>query len=159
MVDHLPRTFALLTEQCSAAFSGISLTDHFQDEFLHNQWTLAQLGWTVGTSSDEVPSNTSLANWRIQAGALEQTSAAQGEHIALKGPLHEQYEFGASLMLRRASEYGQAAFGLVIYQTEDEKCFVLFLHDQSRWTLAVESGAPAMASSTDNPSSELPEAF
>jgi hypothetical protein len=159
IVDQLPRTFALLTEQCSAAFSGISLTDHFQDEFLHNQWTLAQLGWTIGTHSDEDPSNASLANWRIQDGALEQTSAAQGEHIALKGPLHQQYEFGASLMLRRASEHGQAACGLVIHQTEDEKCFVLLLCDQSRWTLAVESGASAVASSTDNPSFDLPQAF
>lgn len=159
IVDQLPRTFALLTEQCSAAFSGICLTDHFQDEFLHNQWTLAQLGWTVGTSSDEVPSNTSLANWRIQDGALEQTSAAQGEHVALKGPLHEQYEFGTSLMLRRAGEHGQAAFGLVIHQEDDENCFVLLLRDQARWTLVVESGAFAVASSTDSPSFDLPQTF
>src|SRR5947209_7706667 len=129
MVDHLPHTFALLTEQCSAAFSGISLTDHFQDEFLHNQSTLAQLGWTAGTSSDEGPSNAFLANWRIQDGALEQTSAAQAEHVALKGPLHEQYEFGATLTLRHFGEHGQAAFGLVIYREDDETCFVLLLHD------------------------------
>jgi hypothetical protein len=79
-----------MTQHCSAAFSGISLTDHFRDEFLNNRQTPALLGWSVGAGTESELRDTSLAHWRVHDGALEQTSTAPGEHIVLKGPILEQ---------------------------------------------------------------------
>ena len=157
VVKDAARTFALHTEHCSAAFSGISLTDHFRDEFLNEQHTPALLGWNRESSSDSVVGNTSLSDWRVQDGTLEQGSAVQGEHILLKGPFHEQYESGATMMLRRANEDGQPALGLVIWHSMDESLLVRLLQDRSRWKVMVESLARNLRIVSE--SLDLPERF
>jgi GH43 family beta-xylosidase len=129
LVEHLALTFSLFTRHCSAAFSGISLTDHFRDEFLSDWQTPALLGWQGGTSSD----------WRVQDGALKQTSAAPSEHIVLKGSPQHQYECGATMMLHRTNEHGQPALGLVVWHSTEEKLLVWLLNRQSHYALVVES--------------------
>ncbi len=149
VIPHSLHSFALLTQQCSAAFSGISLSDHFRDEFLSDSQTPALLGW----QAEENNGDTTLADWHVQGGALEQTSAMQGEHIVLKGSRHEQYEVGATIRLRRASEQGQPAFGLLIWPNRAEKLLILFRQSQLHWMLAVESAGslPSMHISVELP--------
>src|SRR5205823_1674107 len=121
VIDHSPRRFALLTEGCSGAFSGIALTDHFMDEFLEDAHTPRMLGWDeehAGESSRGEHGQLSPV-WRVREGALEQASAVRGEHIVLKGPSLKQYEFGAAL--RSLDQHDQPAFGLVIWQSKEEK--------------------------------------
>src|SRR5947209_9307394 len=72
VIAHPARTFALLTEGCSAAFSGIALTDHFQDEFLEDAQSPGILGWDeehTEVSAGGVQDQTSLADWRVREGA------------------------------------------------------------------------------------------
>jgi GH43 family beta-xylosidase len=156
LVEHPARTFSLFTQHCSAAFSGISLTDHFRDEFLNNQQTPALLGWSVEAGTESELRDTSLAHWRVHDGALEQTSTAPGEHIVLKGPILEQYECGVTMMLHCANEQGQPALGLVVWHSAREKLLVWLLSSQAHWALAVESSGstPGADSSFD-----LPESF
>jgi hypothetical protein len=156
IVDHAPRTFALFTERCSAAFSGISLTDHFRDEFLNNQQTPALLGWQAEASDDNEFNTTSLSNWRVQDGTLEQTSALYGEHLVLKGSFYEQYECGATMKLRHTYEQDQPALGLVLWQNRKNKLSVLLLQRQLRWTLSIESNSSAPDA---NASLALPATF
>ncbi len=142
IVDHHPRTFALFTERCSAAFSGISLTDHFRDEFLNDQQTPSLLGWQAEASDGDEFSTTSLSDWRVQEGTLEQTSALHDEHIVLKGSFYEQYECSATMKLRHPCEQGQPAFGLVLWQGGKDKVTIWLLQHQPRWILAIESNSP-----------------
>jgi len=155
-VDHIPRTFALFTERCSAAFSAISLTNHFRDEFLNDQQTPALLGWQAEANDDNEFNTTSFSDWRVQGGTLEQTSALHGEHIVLKGSFHEQYECGATMKLSHLCEQGQPAFGLVLWQSGKDKVSIWLLQRQSRWTLSIESNSPAPKT---NASLALPTTF
>jgi hypothetical protein len=141
IVEQPARTFALLTEQCSAAFSGISLTDHFRDEFLNDQHTPFLLGWR-GEASDE-GSAPSLSDWCVQDGTLKQTSVVYDEHILLKGSPLTEYECGATMMLDKANEHEQPAFGLVVWHSSEEKLFVLLSQRQSHWMLLVQSHCSA----------------
>jgi GH43 family beta-xylosidase len=141
VVDYPPLTFALFTEGCSSAFSCISLTDHFRDELLNDQQTPTLLGWQAESNDDGKFSNTSLSDWRVQDGMLDQTSALHGEHIVLKGSFHEQYECGATLKLLHTCKQGQPALGLVLWQNRTEKLYVQLLQSQSRWTLSIESSS------------------
>ena len=156
LVEHPAHTFSLFTQHCSAAFSGISLTDHFRDEFLNNRQTPALLGWSVEAGTESEPGSASMAHWRVQDGALEQTSAAPGAHIVLKGPLHEQYECGATMMLHRANEQGLSALGLVAWHSTEEKLLVWLRSSQAHWALAVESSSSTHGA---NPWLDLPETF
>ncbi len=163
------RTFALLTRLCSAAFSGISLTDHFRNEFLNDQYNPAQLGWQLDASIGNNQCKT-LSNWRIQEGALEQISTAQGEHLLLKGSPQLQYEFGATMRLRQSNAHAQAAFGLVLLanplsettvlqsdntsdvehdgdgRSNTKKLFIGFEQRQSGWMLIAENGSAQLSS-------------
>ena len=158
VIAHSVRTFALLTEGCSAAFSGIALTDHFQDEFLEDAQTPGMLGWDeehTEVSAGEGHDQVSLANWRVREGALEQASLARGEHIVLKGPPLERYEFGATL--RKIDAGAQPALGLVVWQGKEEKLFIWLEQRASRWTLAVSGKLAGMARASEEV--ELTEAF
>ena len=156
IVDHPPRTFALFTERCSAAFSGISLTDHFRDEFLNDQQTPALLGWQAEASDDNEVNITSFSDWRVQGGTLEQTRALHGEHILLKGSFHEQYECGATMKLSHLCEQGQSAFGLVLWQGRKDKLSIWLLQRQLCWTLSIESHSSVPDA---NASLDLPTTF
>jgi hypothetical protein len=156
IVEHAPRTFALFTERCSAAFSGISLTDHFRDELLNDQQSPALLGWQAEASDDNVFNNTSLSDWRVQGGTLEQTSVLYDEHILLKGSFHEQYECGATMKLSYPCEQGQPAFGLVLWQGRKDKLSIWLLQHQVRWRLSIESNPSAPDA---NASLDLPVTF
>src|SRR5207248_2059587 len=132
-----------------------SLTNHFRDEFLSDWQTPALLGWSVEASAEREPGSGSLVDWRVQDGALQQSSATQGEHIVLKGPAHEHYECGVTMMLLRANEHGQPALGLVAWHSLEEKLLVRLVCSQSCWTLAVESrgSTPQASASLDLPRS------
>lgn len=147
VVTHVPQSFALYTHQCSAAFSGISLTDHFRDEFLHDHYTPALLGWN--SDSQDTQETTSLMDWYVQEGALVQTSTAHDEHVVLKGSWYRQYEFGATMQLQHGN---QSAFGLVV--RGQEKLFICFAQNQSRWQLVAENPA-----SESNVLCSLPDSF
>jgi hypothetical protein len=157
VVKDVARSFALLTEYCSSAFSGISLTDHFRDEFLNDERTPALLGWNIESRNESVVGNTALSDWHVQDGKLEQTSAMQGQHILLKAPFHEQYESGATMMLRRANQDGQAALGLVIQHSRDDSLLVWLLQDRLRWKLVAERLARNVR--TVSKTLDLPESF
>ncbi len=146
IIDHPINTFSLLAQQCSAAFSGISLTDHFRDEFLSNWPTPALLGWNVETGLD----------WHVHDGALEQTSDAVGEYIVLKDTLYEHYECGATMQLHRANQHGQPALGLVAWHSTREKFFIWFMNTQAHWALVIESSD---STSKANVTFDLPETF
>ncbi len=155
VIKHFTHSFALLTEHCSAAFTAISLTDHFLDEFLNDQYTPALLGWS--TQSEEMENASSLADWQVQNGALEQTSMAHGEHLLLKSLHQEQYEFSATLKLSH-NQQEQSAFGLVIWKSSEEKLFIWLSQNQSGWTLTVESSdsPPEVNASHDLPANFNP---
>lgn len=135
IAKHAAASFALYTEHCSAAFSGISLTDHFCDEFLNDLSTPALLGWN--TESEDTQESTSLTNWHVQEGALVQTNLVQGKHIVLKGSNHRQYEFSATMQLRQSADWEQPAFGLVT-QGREQLFIWLAQQSQSRWQLMTE---------------------
>jgi GH43 family beta-xylosidase len=142
-------SFALFTEQCSAAFSAISLTDHFRDEFLNEALGLELLGWmpVTGNQGENAQSTTPAAHWRVQDGALVQMDTARGMHILLKGSQLDQYELGATMRLREASETGTPAFGLVLWHSEQEHIFAWLAQGHDGWMLSVESeGAEGGAS-------------
>lgn len=144
-------TFSLFAERCSAAFSAISLTDHFQDEFLDDRQTSNLLGWH-GAKEDDLTSS----KWQIRNGALEQLSTVQGMSILLKGAAHQSYEFGATLRLCQAHGRALAAHGLVIWHNEEDKLLVLLQQYQTEWLLEVEGYGSLTGM---NASIELPETF
>jgi len=136
-VEGLHGRFALLTERCGAAFSGVTLTDHYRDEFLDDGQTPALLGWTPAHPRRLADD----ADWRVCAGSLAQTNPSHGIHLLLKGSPHERYEFGgtvtlprlpdqpapgdnsratrplAGLIARRAGDAGSIVVGLVTHGT------------------------------------------
>nr|MBA2682112.1 hypothetical protein [Ktedonobacteraceae bacterium] len=149
-------TFSLVTASCQAAFSGISLTDHYRDEFLNSTYTPALLGWR--TDEDE-PADASgksgtLADWHVQHDNLEQTSSGQGMHILLKGSSYEQYEFSCTLRLQESSGHDQAALGCVLWQSESERTFIWLSQRKAQWKLVIEQSGDLPSTVVD-----LPAAF
>jgi hypothetical protein len=134
VVLHVPQSFALYTHRCSAAFSGISLTNHFRDEFLYDRYTPALLGWN--SDSEDTQERTSSMDWHVQEGALVQMSTAYGSHVVLKGSPYRLYEFGATMQLQHGN---QSAFGLVVRGRE--KFFIWFVQNQTYWQLVAENFA------------------
>lgn len=162
VVKHPPYSFALLTENCTADFSGISLSNHFRDEFLNAEHTPLLLGWyevQVQGNTQEEHSTTSPRNWHVQEGTLEQISTALEEHIVLKGQSLEQYEFGATMQLHQSNKAGQPAFGLVALQNTGQRLFVWLLQQQFSWKLLVESRLPTVDTATVHRTIDLPETF
>jgi arabinan endo-1,5-alpha-L-arabinosidase len=151
---HKVNTFSLFTDHCCAAFSGISLTDHYRDEFLDDQHTPALLGWEAppGAANKGAVSET----WHIQDGALEQTGTLPGEQILLKGPTYLEYEFGVTMRLHRASEQAQPAYGVVSWHNAERCLFVRFQKKSVGWVLVVEN---AETVSPLNKVVELPDTF
>lgn len=122
--------FALLTEGCSAAFSAITLTDHFRDEFLDPRWTPAQLGWHPAGGNDG-------PGWEVRDGALEQTATDAGERRLCKGAASDRFEYGASLALRE-SAHEIPAYGLIAQHGEGARVIVWLQRAAGRWLLSVE---------------------
>ncbi len=138
------RSFALLTEQCSAAFTGISLTDHFRHEFLNNAHTPTLLGWYSGTDASK---SDNAVDWHVQNGALVQESSLSGTHNLLKGSQYEQCEFGATMKLNAVSDE-PVALGLVLWLSETDKCFFWLTQDASKDSSLVVESSGALASET-----------
>lgn len=157
VLDHPLQRFALLTQGCAAAFSGLALTDHFMDEFLEEAYTPRMLGWREEYGQERASGEQyrQPADWRVRDGALEQASAERGEHIILKGPSLEHYEFGAATRVLAQQE--EPAFGLVIWQSEEEKLFIWLKQRASRRVLAVDGKLAAMDTSAQKV--ELAPAF
>lgn len=128
--------FALMTEGSAAAFSAVSLTDHFRDEFLNAGYTPSMLGWTAEESSS------ALADWQIRDDALHQNSTAAGTHIVYKGSHYTQCEFGATMKLQQGDGNAAAGLGLVIQAPDRESIIIWLQQEQSSAILKVE-GIPA----------------
>ncbi len=103
----LTGAFGLRTAAAAAAFSGVSLTDHFRDEFLDERVAPTHLGWREPASRAgrdvRAPSS-----WWVCEGALEHRPVLPvkpdqcGEpeaSVLLKGAPRTGYEFGATLKL------------------------------------------------------------
>jgi hypothetical protein len=152
-------TFALLTQRCNASFSSISLTDHFRDEFLHEQYTPTLLGWQEEPEAHKETLSRAASTWLVRHGAFVQMSDAQAEHSSYKEVFAERGEYSATMRQDHASGLEQAAFGLVLksesrlyeksYSTQEqeefllpntEKMFICLKQEQSKhWTLTGES--------------------
>lgn len=131
-------SFALLTEHCSAAFTGISLTDHFRDEFLDDSYSPALLGWQTETDNAKSTSDNSAADWIVRDGVLEQKSSTPGTYILLKGSQYEACEVGVTMKLNAGNE--AAALGLVLWLNEAEKYFLWLTQNASKDSMLVIEG-------------------
>ncbi len=127
LIKHEPRTFALLTDQTSAAFSSISLTDTFRDEFLDSHYSPEQLDWYTNTQDQ---------NWRIIEGALLQSNAV-GEHRITKGQALVDFEYGVTLQARMSGEGRSAAYGIIL-SSKQQSLQVLLQQKQGEWYLALQ---------------------
>jgi hypothetical protein len=157
LLENSIASFSLLTKSCQAAFSAISLTDHYRDEFLNTTHTPALLGWKVGRGEKtKATEKDTLADWRVQDGMLEQTSSEQGAHILLKGSSYEQYEFGCTLRLQQSNEHEQAQLGCVLWHSEAEQTFIWLSQHAVQWKLVIEHTNDLPGSSTIL---DLPAAF
>lgn len=128
VVEWTPDTFALMTEHCSAAFSGVTLTDHFRDVFLNERYTSAQLGWQEVEASD--PSwVSSPESWIIQDDMLMQTNSCPGVRTLLKGDTYAHCEIGATIRISEQMTGG--ALGLMLWQSETEQWMIWLTQAQS----------------------------
>ena len=122
--------FSLLTERGGAAFAAVALTDHFRDEFLEPDVPPERLGWrTVGPAE--------AAPWRVRDGAIEQP-LPNGVYTLLSDPRLARAECGATLRALQPGTGGEAAFGLLLQQTERDGVAVLFIEQGGGWRLRVE---------------------
>jgi len=163
-VDGLVGSFALLAEGCGAAFTGVTLTDHFRDEFLDDDRPPQDVGWHGPVDSyplDGVTSHVGGAppSWRVRDGALVQESAAHGEHVLMKGPPHEDYEYGATMRLAVSEVAGMPSFGFVARDDADGSLVVWFARDGERWTLVAERHGKDLLSRQAEGSFDLPADF
>ena len=152
-----PHAFALLTKHCSVAFSGISLTDHFRDEFLHDAYTPALLGWQPEADASQATRDDNTADWHVRDGALEQQSSLPVTHILLKGSQYKSCECGATMQLRAVNEHELAAFGLVLWLSEADACFLWLTRDASKHSTLIVEGIGTLASATLT--HQLPKGF
>lgn len=142
IIEAAPSSFALCTTACSASFSGITLTDHFCDEFLNDQYTAAQLGW----QRENGMSNTGEPDWHIYDGALQQPCTEQGERmvvkdISLQAAVCGSYEIGVTMRLDQQGEPEGAAAGLVLWNDEHKKLGIWLCAEGVRRFLRVEGDA------------------
>ena len=122
--------FALHTERCSAAFGGISLTDHFHDEFLRSDDTLELLGW-------QAPMSSSLADWRIADGVLSQSGEENGEHLLLKNLSLKSYEYSATMRLQKSQVKEGVACGITLWCNSQQYWQVQYTSQQGKWMLVL----------------------
>lgn len=144
VLQNIPHKLALYTEQCSAAFSAISLTDHFRDEFLDERYSLAQLGWHERAQHD--------VNWHLQQGKLLQSSVT-GEQIVLKGELSAGFEFGATMQLQGQHSQERPALGLLLWQNAEEQVFAGLTTAEQGWQALIEQNGSILGTY------ELPASF
>jgi len=101
--------FALYTAGCSATFDGVTLTDHFRDEFLDERYDPALLGWRSLPDDTHAGHADSSAAWRVRDGALTHVPSGlnvAGLAVMLKGTPRARYEYGATLRMLDVSGDG-----------------------------------------------------
>jgi arabinan endo-1,5-alpha-L-arabinosidase len=101
--------FALRAEECAAAFDGVSLTDHFRDEFLDERHGAALLGWRPPLDGTRAGRAIDESAWQVRDGTLTHTppeSATAGLTVILKGTPRRRYEYGATLRMPHPSTHG-----------------------------------------------------
>ncbi len=131
VLPETPQKFALLTQNCQAAFSTVSLTTAFRDEFLDSNYTPAQLGWRAEGETQ--------IDWEIQDGALKQKNSTSGTHSIFKGDTQSDFECGVTLKLEASATEQEPAFGMLL-QAENGKTLALCLAQRNtRWQLEVKS--------------------
>lgn len=139
-IAHTFRHFTLYTERCSAAFSGISLTDHFHCEFLQAGHTPELLGWQAQRSPEL------LTDWRIADGALHQSSSEEGEHLLLKNLTLVDFECGATMRLQETYPKDMAAFGITIWHERERYWQVQYTQQQGSWVLVLNQWEQSVCS-------------
>ncbi len=125
------RHFALYTENCQAAFSGISLTDHFHDEFLSASYAPALLGWQAPLSSDRSMS------WQIGERVLSQPDSTGSEHLLLKNLILRAFECAVTMRLSQTPISADAAFGVTLWQNAHRYWQVQYTRQQTQWMLVL----------------------
>jgi len=163
-VDSLVGSFALLAEGCGAAFTGVTLTDHVRDEFLDDGRPPEDLGWHAPLDAYRLDGVTSPDGgappaWRVRDGALLQESAARGEHVLMKGPPHEDYEYGATMRLAVSGVAGMSSFGLAARDDADGSLVVWLARHGERWALVAERRGKDLLSHQVEGSFGLPADF
>ena len=136
-------SMTLLAEGCLAAFTGLSLTDHFRDEFQGSSYSLAALGWTAVTLEDDDRVSRDDAGWRVHDGWMNRTAPAIGCSAMLKGPALETFECGATMQLREELDGGKhPAFGLTIWRDAAPALRLMVEKHAESWAVhAVSHGA------------------
>ncbi len=131
VVEWTPDTFALITEQSSAAFSGITLTDHFRDVFLNELSTPAQRGWQEAPISHPTWLSDPIA-WTIQDGMLTQTNSHSAIHTLAKGDAAISFEMSTAIRSVAPPEQLQdAAIGLLLWHNEADYRLIWLRQAQS----------------------------
>ncbi|HEU5375229.1 MAG TPA: glycoside hydrolase family 43 protein, partial [Ktedonobacteraceae bacterium] len=120
--------FTLYTENCSAAFSGISLTDHFHDEFLSATYTPELLGWQAPLSPG------TSTNWRLFDGFLFQSDEG-GAQLLLKNLVLKTFECGATMCLQKTHMSDGAAFGMTLWHGTQQYWQAHYTQRQGKWML------------------------
>jgi GH43 family beta-xylosidase len=127
--DGLTGPFALRTERCSAAFTAVTLTDHFHDEFQDDEQSLESLGWQEPRSS--------RSGRHIHAGTLVQPDV-EGEHVLVKGACLSSFEYGVTLRLLDSGAAGEPDFGLILQQSVGHSIAVLIARRGTAWQILVQ---------------------
>jgi len=143
VLEGLTGSMTLLAEGCCAAFTGLSLTDHFRDEFLGSRYSLAKLGWTALTLGDDDRVSKDDTGWRVRDGWMDRTLPTVGCSAMLKGPALATFECGATMRLREEVDGGKhPGFGLVIWRDAATALRLMVAKHVQSWAVqAVSHGA------------------
>lgn len=126
--------FGLYAEDCAAAYSAVSLTDCFRDEFLDPAATPALLGWRAEPQEGGA---VLPGTWRIKGGSLVQSEAAAGERCAYKGAAQRAYELGATMRLLGRPAGFPTTYGLVMASLDHGMLRVRFEEGAGGWSVQV----------------------
>ncbi len=74
-----------------------------------------------------------------QSDELEQVQFTSEEQVILKGNALSEFEFGASMRLRRTEEMDRPEFGILLQYAATERLQVQFFKSNESWKLAVTS--------------------
>lgn len=157
----LTGAFALCAEECAATFDGVSLTDHFRDEFLDERHDPALLGWRSRPDTAHTRHATRAIDesaWQARGGALAHVppaSTTAGLAVVVKGTPCARYEYGATLRLFDPSpddvgDDAMATAGLALWRDDGTLLVTLSVNrTRGRLTVAGDGALAAISTSRD----------